>query len=219
MFERILEQARRHERGLARFLRDLIAIKSLSSQEGDVIRRIEREMQACGYDEVRIDPMGNILGRIGNGAARPRLRRPRRHGRCRQPGQLDGRSVRGRRARRHHLRPRRLRHEGRARVHRLRRAHHQGTGPRGRLHALGRRQRAGRGLRRPVLAVHHQRRRPEAGGRRHHRADQPRHLPRPPRADGDRGAHAAASRATARPPSAASTRSTRWRRSSPTSSG
>ncbi len=24
-------------------------------------------MQACGYDEIRIDPMGNILGRIGNG--------------------------------------------------------------------------------------------------------------------------------------------------------
>jgi len=24
-------------------------------------------MYACGYDEVRIDPMGNILGRIGDG--------------------------------------------------------------------------------------------------------------------------------------------------------
>ena len=56
-----------HERGLARFLRDLIAIKSLSAQEGDVIRRVEAEMKACGYDEVRIDPMGNILGRIGSG--------------------------------------------------------------------------------------------------------------------------------------------------------
>ena len=67
MFERILEQSRRHERGLVRFLRDLIAIRSLSAQEGDVIRRVEAEMQACGYDEVRIDAMGNILGRIGSG--------------------------------------------------------------------------------------------------------------------------------------------------------
>ena len=67
MFERILEQSRFHERGLVRFLRDLIAIKSLSAQEGAVIRRIEAEMQACGYDEIRIDPMGNILGRIGHG--------------------------------------------------------------------------------------------------------------------------------------------------------
>jgi len=67
MFERILAQARSHERTMARFLRDLIAIRSVSAQEGDVIRRIEREMAACGYDEVRIDAMGNILGRIGSG--------------------------------------------------------------------------------------------------------------------------------------------------------
>jgi putative selenium metabolism hydrolase len=67
MFERILEHAHQHERNLARFLRDLIAIKSLSAQEGDVIRRVEAEMVSCGYDEVRIDPMGNILGRIGSG--------------------------------------------------------------------------------------------------------------------------------------------------------
>jgi len=67
MFDRILAEARRHERALVRFLRDLIATKSLSAQEGNVIRRVEAEMQACGYDEIRIDPMGNILGRIGHG--------------------------------------------------------------------------------------------------------------------------------------------------------
>ena len=50
-----------------RFLRDLIATKSLSAQEGEVIGRIEAEMHACGYDEVRVDPLGNILGRIGDG--------------------------------------------------------------------------------------------------------------------------------------------------------
>ena len=67
MFDRILERAREHERSMVRFLRDLIATKSLSAQEGDVIRRVEAEMIACGYDEVRIDPMGNILGRVGSG--------------------------------------------------------------------------------------------------------------------------------------------------------
>ena len=67
MYQRILEQARRHERNVAGFLRDLIAIKSVSSQEGEVIRRIEAEMAASGFDEIRIDPMGNILGRIGSG--------------------------------------------------------------------------------------------------------------------------------------------------------
>lgn len=64
---RILSAAAGHERRVAGFLRDLIAIKSLSSQEGDVVRRIEREMRDGGYDEVRIDAMGNILGRVGSG--------------------------------------------------------------------------------------------------------------------------------------------------------
>jgi putative selenium metabolism hydrolase len=67
MHEQILQQARKHERHVAGFLRDLIAIKSVSSQEEAVIRRIEQEMRASGYDEVRIDAMGNILGRVGNG--------------------------------------------------------------------------------------------------------------------------------------------------------
>jgi putative selenium metabolism hydrolase len=67
MHEQILKQARLHERHVAGFLRDLIAIKSVSSQEEGVIRRVEQEMRASGYDEVRIDPMGNILGRVGHG--------------------------------------------------------------------------------------------------------------------------------------------------------
>jgi putative selenium metabolism hydrolase len=67
MHEDILAHAKTHERALAGFLRDLIAIKSISSQEEHVIGRIEREMVASGYDEVRIDPMGNILGRVGSG--------------------------------------------------------------------------------------------------------------------------------------------------------
>ncbi len=67
MFDHILTHAARHERAMVRFLRDLIAVKSLSAQEGAVIRRIEQEMADCGYDEVRIDAMGNILGRIGSG--------------------------------------------------------------------------------------------------------------------------------------------------------
>jgi putative selenium metabolism hydrolase len=67
MFDQILHHAKRHERAIVGFLRDLIATRSVSAQEGDVIRRIEREMAACGYDEIRIDAMGNILGRIGSG--------------------------------------------------------------------------------------------------------------------------------------------------------
>jgi putative selenium metabolism hydrolase len=52
---------------VVQFLRDLIAIPSTSAREEKVIHRIREEMERCGYDEVKIDPMGNILGRIGNG--------------------------------------------------------------------------------------------------------------------------------------------------------
>jgi putative selenium metabolism hydrolase len=63
----LMEAARKSERELVRFLRDLIAIKSLSSQEEKVIQRIGEEMDRWRYDEVTVDPMGNILGRIGKG--------------------------------------------------------------------------------------------------------------------------------------------------------
>jgi putative selenium metabolism hydrolase len=67
MFREIIRTAQKNERHVARFLRDLIATKSLSSQEEHVILRIKEEMERCGYDEVMIDGMGNILGRIGHG--------------------------------------------------------------------------------------------------------------------------------------------------------
>ncbi|HUI09367.1 MAG TPA: YgeY family selenium metabolism-linked hydrolase [Bacteroidota bacterium] len=63
----ILSASQKNERSVAGFLRDLIAIKSLSGQEERVIARIREEMQACAYDEVTVDGMGNILGRIGRG--------------------------------------------------------------------------------------------------------------------------------------------------------
>jgi putative selenium metabolism hydrolase len=52
---------------LVKFMQDIIRIPSLSSQEGAVIERIRDEMQRLGYDEVMIDPMGNVIGRIGSG--------------------------------------------------------------------------------------------------------------------------------------------------------
>lgn len=55
------------EKELLEFTRDLVRIKSLSGQEGEVIKFIERKMIDLGYDEVAIDAMGNLLGRIGDG--------------------------------------------------------------------------------------------------------------------------------------------------------
>jgi len=52
---------------LVGFLSDIVAIPSLSRGERDVAARIAAEMNTLGYDEVRIDGMGNVLGRIGGG--------------------------------------------------------------------------------------------------------------------------------------------------------
>jgi putative selenium metabolism hydrolase len=51
---------------LIEFTQSLIRIKSLSGQEEEVIKLIEKRMLALGYDEVTIDSMGNVIGRIGN---------------------------------------------------------------------------------------------------------------------------------------------------------
>lgn len=52
---------------LIEFTRNLVRIKSISGEEGEIIKFIEKKMLALGYDEVRIDSMGNLLGKIGSG--------------------------------------------------------------------------------------------------------------------------------------------------------
>ena len=55
-------------------MRDIVAIPSMEGQLKDVGERIGAEMTKLGFDEVRFDKMGNIMGRIGVGQARHRLR-------------------------------------------------------------------------------------------------------------------------------------------------
>lgn len=45
----------------------LVKIKSLSREEKDVILELKRQMTAAGFDDVRIDPLGNVIGRVGRG--------------------------------------------------------------------------------------------------------------------------------------------------------
>jgi len=49
------------------FTQSLVRIKSYSGQEQEIIRFIEQKMKSLGYDQVTIDSMGNVLGRIGEG--------------------------------------------------------------------------------------------------------------------------------------------------------
>jgi putative selenium metabolism hydrolase len=52
---------------MASLLREIVAIPSPGGQEGAVVERLQAAMVEFGYDEVRIDAMGNLLGRIGSG--------------------------------------------------------------------------------------------------------------------------------------------------------
>lgn len=58
-------QSQREE--ILRFFREIVAIPSMDSQIREVGERIGQEMRKLGFDEVRFDKMGNILGRIGSG--------------------------------------------------------------------------------------------------------------------------------------------------------
>ncbi|MCX6082999.1 MAG: YgeY family selenium metabolism-linked hydrolase [Chloroflexi bacterium] len=52
---------------LVEFAQSLVRIKSYSGDEEEIIKFIQQKMIDLGYDEVTIDLMGNVLGRIGNG--------------------------------------------------------------------------------------------------------------------------------------------------------
>lgn len=66
-FIKVMERAENYKNDISRFLRDIITIPSASCQEKEVILRIKEEMEKVGFDKVEIDPMGNILGYLGNG--------------------------------------------------------------------------------------------------------------------------------------------------------
>ncbi|WP_040211039.1 YgeY family selenium metabolism-linked hydrolase [Clostridium polynesiense] len=66
-FNTIKEASQNYLPCMTKFLRDLVSIPGESSQEEGVIKRIEAEMKSLSFDKIEIDPMGNILGYMGNG--------------------------------------------------------------------------------------------------------------------------------------------------------
>jgi len=65
---KILELAEKYKDYTAKNLSELVRIKSLSTQEKDVQLALKKQMENAGFDEVRIDGLGNVIGRIGNGS-------------------------------------------------------------------------------------------------------------------------------------------------------
>ena len=63
----ILERAQKLESDVVEFLRDIVSIPSTSTNEKEVIERIRAEMEKVGFEEVKTDGLGNLMGRIGSG--------------------------------------------------------------------------------------------------------------------------------------------------------
>lgn len=60
------EQARKYEKKMVRFLRDMIAIPSESAEEAGVIARIRQEAESTGaFDKIKVDKLGNLLAYVG----------------------------------------------------------------------------------------------------------------------------------------------------------
>ena len=66
-FDAIKKAAENYEKDMTKFLRDLVAIPSESAEEEGVAKRILAEMEKLRFDKAEIDPMGNVLGWMGEG--------------------------------------------------------------------------------------------------------------------------------------------------------
>jgi putative selenium metabolism hydrolase len=67
IFAKINALSHKYSDYTAQNLSKLIQIKSISGNEKDVQLELKRQMEEAGFDDVRIDGLGNVIGRIGNG--------------------------------------------------------------------------------------------------------------------------------------------------------
>lgn len=67
MIDEIRRLSEQYKKYTAENLSKLIKIKSLSGEEGAVQKELMNQMVDAGFDEVRMDGLGNVIGRIGNG--------------------------------------------------------------------------------------------------------------------------------------------------------
>jgi putative selenium metabolism hydrolase len=67
IYLKINKLSERYRNYTASDLSKLVQIKSLSTQEKNVQTELKRQMEEAGFDEVKIDGLGNVIGRIGTG--------------------------------------------------------------------------------------------------------------------------------------------------------
>ena len=86
IYNQIRELSLKYENETANFLAKMIQTPSFSMKEKDMILVIKNEMEKIGFDKIRIDDLGSIIGTIGNG---PRLIAFDAHIDTVYPGNLD----------------------------------------------------------------------------------------------------------------------------------
>ena len=86
IYKKIRELSLKYEIETAEFLAKMIQTPSFSMKEKDMIQVIKKEMEEVGFDKIRIDGLGSIIGTIGNG---PRLIAFDAHIDTVYPGNLD----------------------------------------------------------------------------------------------------------------------------------
>ena len=57
----------KYEPEILEFARDIIKTRSYSTEEKGMVMLIKSKMEALDFDEVKVDGIGNIIGRVGNG--------------------------------------------------------------------------------------------------------------------------------------------------------
>ncbi|MCH7818195.1 MAG: YgeY family selenium metabolism-linked hydrolase [Candidatus Marinimicrobia bacterium] len=67
MNKKYIEEAALLQEDMVAFLREIVEIPSPSCEEKGVAERTKSEMEKLGYDDVRIDSFGNVIGKLGDG--------------------------------------------------------------------------------------------------------------------------------------------------------
>ncbi|MRR19133.1 YgeY family selenium metabolism-linked hydrolase, partial [bacterium] len=67
IYQKINELSEKYRDYTANNLSKLVKIKSLTAKEKEVQLELKRQMEEAGFDEVFIDGLGNVIGRIGSG--------------------------------------------------------------------------------------------------------------------------------------------------------
>jgi len=65
--DKIKELAGKYSHDTAENLSKLVKIRSMSREEEEVQLELKRQMEAVRFDELKIDGLGNVIGRMGNG--------------------------------------------------------------------------------------------------------------------------------------------------------